>query len=173
MTTFTIKAQYYYRGERVGSSGRNQHIIPMSNNPELTAFRVDPDDSDVEYTPLDRSSLKIPTAHDFERSDDDFDLRLPQTKFLDELRMLKLMQAIITKDHWYAKIKNTETRKRWLEEALEQNIRKDVAEWALKELEWCSSVRDDVSGAEPSGIDHVWVRSVARCLCMTRFSCLS
>lgn len=67
------------------------------------------------------------------------------------------MQAIIEKPNWHNKLKDEGIRRKWTDEAAEQKVRTPLAEYALKELDWCASVRDDVNGAEPSGIDFVWV----------------
>ncbi|KAI0793282.1 hypothetical protein C8Q75DRAFT_713185 [Abortiporus biennis] len=73
-----------------------------------------------------------------------------------QIRMLKLMQTIIAKPDWHTKLFDEEIRQKWLHEAEEQNIRTEVAQWALKELEWCARVRDNDTGIEPTGVDHVW-----------------
>jgi len=122
--------------------------------PSSTSNNDIPDaNTNVEYTVLDGTSFKIPTAHTF--FDEGYPF-CPGARFLDEIRMLKLMQAIIAKENWHDKLKNPEIREKWLQEAIEQKIRKEVAEWSLKELEWCASVRNDITGVEPSGIEHVW-----------------
>ncbi|KAI0792226.1 hypothetical protein C8Q75DRAFT_755011 [Abortiporus biennis] len=114
-----------------------------------------PTETNAEYPVLDKG-IKIPTAHAYEGDWRDGYPYVPDAKFLDEIRMLKLMQTIIAKPEWYTKLSNKEIRQKWVQEAEEQNIRKEVAEWALKELDWCARVRDNETGVEPTGIEHVW-----------------
>ncbi|KAI0788898.1 hypothetical protein C8Q75DRAFT_719049 [Abortiporus biennis] len=66
------------------------------------------------------------------------------------------MQSIIAKSDWHVKLFDGNIRQKWIQEAIDHKIRKEVAEWALKELEWCAQVRDNETGIEPTGIDHVW-----------------
>ncbi|KAI0788906.1 hypothetical protein C8Q75DRAFT_719280 [Abortiporus biennis] len=66
------------------------------------------------------------------------------------------MQTIIAKPEWHIKLFNEEIRQNWVQEADEQKVRKEIVEWAMKELEWCARVRDDETGIEPTGIEHVW-----------------
>ncbi|KAI0786665.1 hypothetical protein C8Q75DRAFT_261835 [Abortiporus biennis] len=112
-------------------------------------------DHEDKYAVMD-DFFKFPTAHVYEHDPDRYSELVPPARFLDEIRMIRLMQTIIEKPNWHVKLHDDTIRQRWLQEAEDQNIRSEIAQYALKELEWCATVRNNTTGIEPAGIDFIW-----------------
>jgi hypothetical protein len=71
--------------------------------------------------------------------------------------MLKFMQAVMEKPEWRRKMNEEEIIEKWKVEATEYEIRPQVFNYALKELEYLAEVGDPELGVEPTGVDLVWV----------------
>jgi len=80
----------------------------------------------------------------------------PPAKFLDEIRCMKFIQAVLNKPDWKRKLNSSEIVSKWRVETKDYQLRKEVFDYAIEELKWLASVSDDASGIEPTGVDFVW-----------------
>jgi hypothetical protein len=72
---------------------------------------------------------------------------------------MKVIQAIISKPQWSQKINNECVVAKWQEESMDQlDVRKEVFEYAVKEMQLLAGQVDSETGVQPSGVDLVWVR---------------
>jgi hypothetical protein len=71
---------------------------------------------------------------------------LPVMLCLDELNIFKFSKVIRKKPEWWLKYKNPEIISKWKNELLEQDIKKEVIDYTIAELEYCDQLRTRTNG---------------------------
>lgn len=64
------------------------------------------------------------------------------------------------KPDWRRKIKDEHIVQKWRTEAEDFELKSDVFDYALKELDYLAKTGDPEVGHEPTGVDLVWVSPV-------------